>query len=247
MVKVAIRPQQYPKPPDSEKLTVNLGFVDLGSIDLLVRDGFYSNRSDFIRTAIRNQLATHADTAKQAASRLTLELGLRTFGRQDLEAAQAAGERLRIRVLGLAVIADDVTPDLAKATIEIDHRARGAACARRGQGRARRSPALTYSDKEQTMKLRVLEVMNDALGLVKKSDLSGATALIRKALSGEPAEESESGAEGSPSVGEGHPAPPSPSAGRNPARSARSAAGPARPRPPRGRARPRRTLPQADV
>jgi Arc/MetJ-type ribon-helix-helix transcriptional regulator len=106
------------KPPDSEKLTINLGFVDLGHIDLLVRDGFYSNRSDFIRTAIRNQLATHADTARQAASRLTLELGLRTFTRQDLEAVQAAGERLRIRVLGLAVIADDVTPDLARAAIE---------------------------------------------------------------------------------------------------------------------------------
>ena len=112
-----IRPQ-HAKPPDSEKLTINLGFVDLGSIDLLVRDGFYSNRSDFIRTAVRNQLATHADTAKQAASRLTLELGLRTFARKDLEALQAAGERLSIRVLGLAVIADDVTPDLAKATIE---------------------------------------------------------------------------------------------------------------------------------
>jgi Arc/MetJ-type ribon-helix-helix transcriptional regulator len=106
------------KPPESEKLTINLGFVDLGSIDLLVRDGFYSNRSDFIRTAVRNQLATHADTAKQAASRLTLELGLRTFARQDLEAAQAAGKKLNIRVLGLAVIADDVTPDLARETIE---------------------------------------------------------------------------------------------------------------------------------
>jgi Arc/MetJ-type ribon-helix-helix transcriptional regulator len=117
MVILPPRPQ-LAKPPDSEKLTLNLGFVDLGSIDLLVRDGFYSNRSDFIRTAIRNQLATHADTAKQAASRLTLELGLRTFARQDLEAAQAAGERLRIRVLGLAVIADDVTPDLARETIE---------------------------------------------------------------------------------------------------------------------------------
>jgi Arc/MetJ-type ribon-helix-helix transcriptional regulator len=106
------------KAPDTEKLTINLGFVDLGHIDLLVRDGFYSNRSDFIRTAIRNQLTTHADTARQAASRLTLELGLRTFTRQDLEAVHAAGERLRIRVLGLAIIADDVTPDLARATIE---------------------------------------------------------------------------------------------------------------------------------
>jgi len=111
------RPQSA-KLPDSEKLTLNLGFVDLGSIDLLVRDGFYSNRSDFIRTAIRNQLAVHADTAKKAASRLTLELGLRTFARQDLETIQAAGERLKIRVLGLVVIADDVTPDLARAAIE---------------------------------------------------------------------------------------------------------------------------------
>ena len=118
MVFLSNRPQ-HAKPPDSEKLTLNLGFVDLGSIDLLVRDGFYSNRSDFIRTAIRNQLATHADTAKKAASRLTLELGLRTFARQDLEAIQAAGERLKIRVLGLVVIADDVTPDLARATIEL--------------------------------------------------------------------------------------------------------------------------------
>jgi len=106
------------KPPDSEKLTINLGYVDLGHIDLLVRDGFYSNRSDFIRTAIRNQLAAHAEASKNAASRLTLELGLRTFTRRDLEAVQAAGERLRIRVLGLATIADDVTPDLARATIE---------------------------------------------------------------------------------------------------------------------------------
>jgi Arc/MetJ-type ribon-helix-helix transcriptional regulator len=116
MVNLLARP--HAKPPDSEKLTLNLGFVDLGSIDLLVRDGFYSNRSDFIRTAIRNQLATYAETSKKAASRLTLELGLRTFARQDLEAVQAAGERLAIRVLGLAVIADDVTPDLARATIE---------------------------------------------------------------------------------------------------------------------------------
>ncbi len=107
-----------PRPPDSEKLTINLGYVDLGRIDLLVRDGFYSNRSDFIRTAIRNQLAVHADAADKATSRLTLELGLRTFSRRDLEAVQAAGERLNIRVLGLATIADDVTPDLAKATIE---------------------------------------------------------------------------------------------------------------------------------
>ncbi len=105
------------KAPESEKLTINLGFVDLGRIDLLVRDGFYSNRSDFIRTAIRNQLVTHADVAQQATSRLSLELGLRTFTRADLEAVAAAHERLEIRVLGLAIIADDVTPALARETI----------------------------------------------------------------------------------------------------------------------------------
>lgn len=102
---------------DTEKLTVNLGFVDLGRVDLLVRDGFYSNRSDFIRTAIRNQLATHADVAAQATTRLALELGLRTFTKRDLEAVRAAGERLEIRVLGLAIIEQDVSPELARDTI----------------------------------------------------------------------------------------------------------------------------------
>ena len=105
------------KAPDSEKLTLNLGFVDLGRIDLLVRDGFYSNRSDFIRTAIRNQLLSHADIAAQATTRLSLELGLRTFTRRDLEAVKAAGDRLEIRVLGLAVIEADVSPELARETI----------------------------------------------------------------------------------------------------------------------------------
>lgn len=105
------------KTPDSEKLTLNLGFVDLGRIDLLVRDGFYSNRSDFIRTAIRNQLSTHSDVASKATTRLALELGLRTFTRRDLEAVVAAGEQLEIRVLGLAVIDSDVSPELARQAI----------------------------------------------------------------------------------------------------------------------------------
>ena len=147
--KIAASLRNTPKPPDSEKLTLNLGFVDLGSIDLLVRDGFYSNRSDFIRTAIRNQLATHADTAKQAASRLTLELGLRTFARKDLEAVQAAGERLKIRVLGLAVIADDVTPDLARATIESITVLGALHAPADGQNSARRSPALNIPKRNK--------------------------------------------------------------------------------------------------
>lgn len=105
------------KSQDSEKLTINMGFVDLGHVDLLVKNGFYSSRSDFIRTAIRNQLMAHADAARQVTSRLTLELGLRRFTRQDLEAVQAAGEKLDIRVLGLTTIDDDVSAELARATI----------------------------------------------------------------------------------------------------------------------------------
>ena len=106
-----------PKTGDTEKITINLGFVDLGQIDLLVQEGFYSNRSDFIRTAIRNQLATHAEVVKQTVARKTLVLGLEHFSRQDLEAVQAAGQQLQIQVLGLARIADDVPPELARATI----------------------------------------------------------------------------------------------------------------------------------
>ena len=106
------------KTGETEKITINVGYVDLGHIDLLAREGFYSNRTDFIRTAIRNQLATHADAAKQAIVRNTLELGLRQYTREDLEAVKAAGTKLRVKVLGLATIADDVTPELALATIE---------------------------------------------------------------------------------------------------------------------------------
>jgi Arc/MetJ-type ribon-helix-helix transcriptional regulator len=103
---------------ETEKITMNLGPVDLGQIDLLVQEGFYSNRTDFIRTAIRNQLATHAEAVRQAVTRKTLMLGLQLYTRQDLEAVRAAGQRLQISVLGLASIADDVSPELALATID---------------------------------------------------------------------------------------------------------------------------------
>ncbi len=110
-----------PKPADSEKITINLGYVDLGHIDLLVREGFYSNRTDLIRTAIRNQLERHGDAIQQSVARHRLDLGLRRFDRRELEVAKRAGEMLHIQVLGLAVIADDVTPDLARETIASLH------------------------------------------------------------------------------------------------------------------------------
>src|SRR5436853_7322761 len=106
-----------PKTPDTEKITINLGYVDLGHVDLMVQEGFYSTRTDFIRTAIRNQLERHADVTKQSLSRNNVELGLRHFTRADLEQADAAGQKLDIRVLGLASIAADVSPELAPAAI----------------------------------------------------------------------------------------------------------------------------------
>ncbi len=106
-----------PKVPETEKITINLGFVDLGHIDLMVQDGFYSSRSDFIRTAIRNQLERHAEVTRQAVKHRTLDLGLRHYTRAQLEAAHRAGEMLSINVLGLATLAADITPELARATI----------------------------------------------------------------------------------------------------------------------------------
>jgi Arc/MetJ-type ribon-helix-helix transcriptional regulator len=103
---------------DTEKVTVNVGYVDLGRIDLLVQDGFYSNRTDFIRTAIRNQLTTHSEAVNQSLLRKTLEIGLRDYSRAELEAIRAANQKLQIKVLGLARIASDVSPELALATIE---------------------------------------------------------------------------------------------------------------------------------
>ena len=105
------------KLPESEKITINLGFVDLGRVDLLVRDGFYANRADFIRTAVRNQLERQDDAVSQSVARRKLKLGLSHYSLQDLEAARNAGTPLHIQVLGLASIASDVTPELARAAI----------------------------------------------------------------------------------------------------------------------------------
>ncbi len=106
-----------PKIADSEKVTINLGHVDLGQIDLLVQERFYANRTDFIRTAIRNQLSRHENAMRKTVERRDIELGVRRYTRADLEAAKAGGTRLAIQVLGLAVIADDVSPELAAETI----------------------------------------------------------------------------------------------------------------------------------
>ncbi|GGD63912.1 CopG family transcriptional regulator [Erythrobacter arachoides] len=102
---------------DSEKITINLGYVDLGSIDLLVKESAFANRTDFIRSAIRNELARHEELARQARARDNPVLGICHLARRDLEARRDAGTKLDLRVLGLLSIADDVSPDLARATI----------------------------------------------------------------------------------------------------------------------------------
>lgn len=110
--------ENRPKAGETEKMTVNVGVVDLGHVDLLVQEGFYSNRSDVVRTALRNQLALHAETLKQTVLRKTLMVGLQHYSRADLERLVAAGQRLQVQVVGLARIADDVPPELARAAIE---------------------------------------------------------------------------------------------------------------------------------
>ena len=107
-----------PRIGESEKITINLGVVDLGQIDLLVQEGFYTNRTDLIRTAIRNQLAVHSDVVKQTIVRKSFVLGLQTYSRPQLETVRAAGEKLQIQVVGLASIAADVSPELAAAVID---------------------------------------------------------------------------------------------------------------------------------
>lgn len=102
---------------ESEKITINLGYVDLGHIDLLVREGFYANRSDLIRTAVRNQIERHADATRRSVARQSLDLGIRHYSSADLKAAVASGLMLEINVLGLVSIARDVTPELARAAI----------------------------------------------------------------------------------------------------------------------------------
>ena len=112
----ALRPAAHAKPVD-EKITINVGFVDLGQIDLLVQEGFYANRTDLIRTAIRNQIAAHADAVRQVVSRRTLVLGIQHLAAAELEAVRARHETLDVRVLGLLTIAPDVTPELALQTL----------------------------------------------------------------------------------------------------------------------------------
>jgi len=102
----------------TEKITINIGVVDLGQIDLLVQEGFYANRTDFIRTAIRTQLTSRAAAVDQTVARKTLVLGSQHYSRQDLERVRAAGQKVQIRVLGLATIAEDVSPQLAVDTVE---------------------------------------------------------------------------------------------------------------------------------
>lgn len=104
--------------PVDEKITINLGCIDLGQIDLLVQEGFYANRTDFIRTAIRNHLTTHGEVVRDVVSRKALVLGIQYYTAADLLAVQASGQMLQIRVLGLASFGNDVTPELALATIE---------------------------------------------------------------------------------------------------------------------------------
>ena len=175
------------KAGETEKITSNLGYVDLGHVDLLVQEGFYSNRTDFIRTAIRNQLSRHREEVKKSIVRHTLELGLRHYTRADLEAVRAAGETLHIKVLGLASIAPDVSPALALAAIELITVMGAPSRDPRNQERAGRSHSLTSRifstlPRNQDMKTDFAAAMRAATQLTRAQKLMEATRVIQSAL-----------------------------------------------------------------
>ncbi len=192
-------PELKLKAADSEKITINLGYVDLGHVDLMVQEGFYSNRTDFIRTAIRNQLDRHADVVRQSVARKSLDLGLRHYGRGDLEAALRSGDTLHINVLGLASIALDVTPELARAAIA-SVRVLGAlhaspavkaALADRTpivvSGSEPKRPTASQHRKLMTMKHILPDGLMEAARLTKSGQLTEATAAIQRMLAGQAA------------------------------------------------------------
>jgi len=103
--------------PDTEKVSFNLSVVDLGQMDLLIEQGFYSSRTDFLVAAVRHLLQTHAPVVQKAVELRFMTLGVAMYSREDLERRVAKGERLDLRVVGVLKIADDVTPELARAAI----------------------------------------------------------------------------------------------------------------------------------
>ncbi|MCL6443001.1 MAG: CopG family transcriptional regulator [Alicyclobacillus sp.] len=103
---------------DLEKVTVNLGVVDLGQIDLLIEQGFYSNRTDFIKTAVRNQLVVHGDQVRETITKRQFSMGITHYGRRELERALSDGKRLNLKVIGMLVLGDDISPDLADQAID---------------------------------------------------------------------------------------------------------------------------------
>ena len=170
-----------------EKITINLGLVDLGQIDLLVQEGFYANRTDFIRTAIRNQLGVHADAVRQTVSRKELVLGLQNYTRRDLEAVRDAGEKLEIRVLGLASIANDVSPEAGPGNYRLGRGARfipGEPGRKSGAG-GPYPPVVNQREEITTMSNPLQAGMAEAMRLTQEGNLNEATATIQRALGGQ--------------------------------------------------------------
>jgi Arc/MetJ-type ribon-helix-helix transcriptional regulator len=104
--------------PDTEKITINMSAVDLGKVDLLVQEGFYSNRTDFIRTAIRNQLDKHNLEIQQSVSRNNYGVGVLFYSRSDIERFKAKGQKVNIKMIGMLSLASDIPTDLARDVIE---------------------------------------------------------------------------------------------------------------------------------
>ena len=103
---------------ETEKITINIDVVDLGKIDLLVEQGFYSNRTDLIKSSIRNEVNKHEEVVSKIVVSKSYNVGVTKFSKEELEEVARSNKILDVKVLGLLIIADDVPVDLAKKTIK---------------------------------------------------------------------------------------------------------------------------------
>ncbi len=103
---------------ETEKITINMNVVDLGKADLLVEQGFYSNRTDFIKTSIRNQLSVHANVVDNVITDKSIYLGVALYNRKDLEKVLEQNKVLDIKAAGMVILANDIDVELATKAIK---------------------------------------------------------------------------------------------------------------------------------
>lgn len=104
----------------TEKITINVNTSDLGKIDLLIHEGYYSNRTDFIKSAIKSQVNKHDDEINMILSSKKKKdwfVGVYVLTEDELQALKRYGRKKAIRGMGLLIVDKDVSLDLMKTSI----------------------------------------------------------------------------------------------------------------------------------